>query len=161
MVVILMGVSGSGKTTVGSLLATELGWQFYDADEFHSVASIDKMASGIPLTDDDRLPWLEKLRNLIVGCTEQDENAVLACSALRRCYREILLSGEGEIVTIYLKADAALIRDRLIDRHGHYMPVQLLDSQFETLEEPDNAIAIPAEWKPDRIVKSIRARLLL
>jgi len=136
MFIILMGVGGSGKTTVGRILASDLGWSFYDADDFHSPDSVRKMASGIPLTDEDRLPWLEDLRNLIAEHGEREENAVLACSALRRTYRDILSSGSGELVMVYLKADAELIRERLADRLSHYMPVQLLESQFETLEEP-------------------------
>ena len=157
MFVILMGVAGSGKTTVGRILASELGWSFYDADDFHSPDSVRKMASGIPLTDEDRLPWLEDLRNLIAEHDEREENGVLACSALRRTYRDILSSGRGELVTVYLKADAELIRKRLADRHSHYMPVQLLESQFEVLEEPEDAITIPAGSPPNQIVKSIRS----
>jgi gluconokinase len=159
MFVVLMGVAGSGKSTVGRLLASALGWSFYDADDLHSADNVRKMAAGIPLTDEDRRPWLMALRNLIAEHAARKENAVLACSALKRTYREVLTSGNGEVVVIYLKADADLIRERLAHRRGHYMPVQLLESQFETLEEPEDAMAIPAEWPPHRIVKSIRAFL--
>jgi gluconokinase len=154
-----MGVAGSGKSTIGRLLASALNWKFYDADDFHSADNVRKMASGIPLTDEDRRPWLTALRNLIAERAERGENAVLACSALKRAYREALTSGNGEVVVIYLKADAELIRERLAHRRGHFMTAQLVESQFETLQEPEDAIVIPAGWPPDRIVESIRAFL--
>jgi gluconokinase len=159
MFVVLMGVAGSGKSTIGRLLASTLNWKFYDADDFHAADNVRKMASGIPLTDEDRRPWLMALRKLIAEHAERGENAVLACSALKRAYREVLTSGNGDLVLIYLKADAELIRERLVHRVGHYMTVQLLESQFETLQEPEDAIAVPAGWPPDRIVESIRAFL--
>jgi gluconokinase len=159
MVVIVMGVAGAGKTAVGSRLADALGWSFYDADDLHPARNIGKMASGIPLSDEDRRPWLESLLSLVTDCGKRGENAVLACSALRQAYRDTLTSAGVETVTVYLKADPSLARERLSVRRGHYMPAQLLDSQYEILEEPDRAIVVPAEWEPGRIVEAILASL--
>jgi gluconokinase len=159
MFVVLMGVAGSGKSTVGRLLASALGWPFYDADAFHSADNVRKMASGVPLTDEDRRPWLVELRNLIAEHAERGENGVLACSALRRSYREELTIGNGRVAVVYLKADADLIRERMASRRGHYMSVRLLESQFEILEEPEDAMVIPAGWPPVQIVESIRTFL--
>lgn len=158
MVIVLMGVTGSGKTTVGQLLSKELGWQFYDADDFHSPANVEKMRAGIPLNDDDRKPWLEALNQLVRNCLERDENAVLACSALKESYRKFLLVDES-IKLIYLKGDYALIRERLKARQGHYMNPRLLDSQFETLEEPLGVWQIDVSSTPDEIVKTIKRGL--
>jgi len=156
MLILLMGVTGSGKSTVGRLLASALDWPFYDADDFHSPANIHKMASGIPLTDEDRRPWLEQLQKLVAEHTSTRTNAVLACSALKAAYREFISSGSGEVITVYLKAQPGLIRSRLARRAGHFMPPALLESQFEALEEPQGALSLPARWPPDRIVRSIR-----
>lgn len=158
MVIVLMGVTGSGKTTIGRLLSKELGWKYYDADDFHPVANVEKMSSGIPLNDDDRRPWLEILSDLIRGCLERGENAVLACSALKESYREFLLVNE-RVRLIYLKGDRELIKERLNARGGHYMNPALLDSQFETLEEPKRDWQVDISLSPDEIVKSIRTRL--
>src|ERR1051325_5144135 len=136
MVIILMGVTGSGKTTIGKQLAGDLGWKYYDADAFHSPANIKKMSSGTPLNDVDRLPWLESLRDLIQKSLAQNENAVLACSALKRSYRDYLVVNE-RVKVVYLKGTYDLIQTRLNQRHGHYMDPALLDSQFDILEEPD------------------------
>ena len=160
MVIVLMGVTGSGKTTVGKLLSKEVGWQFYDADDFHTPASIEKMRNGIPLTDDDRGPWLKALGQLVESCLERGENAVLACSALKESYREFLLVDE-RVKLIYLKGDYALIRERLEARHGHYMNPRLLDSQFETLEEPLGVWQIDVSMTPDEIVKTIKRELAI
>ena len=159
MIVIVMGVAGAGKTAVGSRLADALGWSFYDADDLHPAGNIRKMTSGIPLSDEDRRPWLESLLSLVADCGKRGENAVLACSALRQAYRDTLTSAGVETVTVYLKADPSLARERLSSRRGHYMPAQLLDSQYEILEEPDRAIVVPAEWAPGRIVETILASL--
>src|SRR5262245_29468803 len=132
-----MGVAGSGKTTVGRLLASALDWPFYDADDYHSPANVRKMESGTPLTDEDRRPWLEQLRALVAEHVESHKNTVLACSALKAAYRDILSSGSGEVVTVYLKAEANLIRNRMSGRAGHFMPTALVESQFEALEEPE------------------------
>ena len=155
MVIILMGVAASGKTTVGRLLSGELGWSYYDADDFHSAANVEKMRDGIPLTDEDRRPWLESLHGLITKCLERKENAVLACSALKESYRELLVIDE-RVRLVYLKSDPALIRQRLKERRGHYMNPKLLESQFADLEEPANAFDVDASAPPAQIVQSIR-----
>ena len=158
MIVILMGVTGSGKTTVGKLLTDELGWNYYDADDFHSPANIEKMKQGIPLDDVDRKPWLESLRDLIRNRLERAENCVLACSALKASYRDYLLVND-EVHLIYLKGDYELIHKRLSDRSSHYMNPKLLDSQFETLEEPEGGFRIDVSMSPSEIVSSIREHL--
>jgi gluconokinase len=158
MVIVLMGVTGSGKTTIGRLLSKELGWKYYDADDFHPQANVEKMKSGVPLNDDDRRPWLETLSHLIRNCLERGENAVLACSALKESYREFLLVDE-RVKLIYLKGDYALIQKRLNARRGHYMNPKLLDSQFETLEEPERDWQVDVSSSPDEIVKTIKSDL--
>jgi gluconokinase len=160
MIVILMGVTASGKTTVGRMLAAELGYQFYDADDFHPRANIDKMRRGIPLNDADRLPWLETLRDLVRRCLAEYRQAVLACSALKDAYRQYLLI-DPQVTLVYLKASQNLIRQRLLQRRGHYMNPALLESQFATLEEPKRAIEIDASLSPEEIVGAIRHQLQL
>jgi len=158
MIIVLMGVSGSGKTTVGRLLAEQLGWKFFEADDYHSGASVEKMRSGIPLDDDDRRPWLEALRELIRDCLRRGESAVLACSALKESYREFLLIDE-RVVLVYLKGDYEIIQKRLARRRGHYMNPNLLGSQFDTLEEPAAAAHVDISPGPGEIVKEVRSRL--
>jgi gluconokinase len=158
MIIVLMGVTGSGKTTVGKLLADELGWKYYDADDFHSPANIEKMKRGIPLDDVDRKPWLESLRDLIRNRFERAENGVLACSALKASYRNYLLVND-EVRLIYLKGDYDLIHKRLGDRSSHYMNPKLLDSQFDLLEEPEGHLAIDVSSSPAEIVRNIREHL--
>jgi gluconokinase len=158
MIIVLMGVSGSGKTTVGRLLAEQLGWVFYEADDYHSPASVEKMGSGVPLDDEDRRPWLEALRDLIRASLGRDESAVLACSALKERYREFLLIDE-RVVLVFLKGDYQLIEGRLARRRGHYMNPSLLGSQFETLEEPAAAVQVEVTSSPEEIVGEIRGRL--
>lgn len=158
MVVVLMGVSGSGKTTVGRRLAEELGWEFYDADDFHPPANVEKMARGVPLTDADREPWLASLGELVRGCLARGVDAVLACSALKECYRTHLLVDE-RVRLAYLRADEQLIRERLDSRRGHFMSADLLDSQFAALEEPAPETHFDAAATPDALVAAIRARL--
>jgi gluconokinase len=158
MIVILMGVTASGKTTVGRMLAAELGYQFYDADDFHSPANIDKMRHGIPLNDADRLPWLETLRDLVRRCLTEHREAVLACSALKETYRQYLLI-DPQVRLVYLKAGQDLIRQRLLRRRGHFMNPALLESQFATLEEPKHAIEVDASLSPGEIVSAIRRQL--
>ena len=133
MVVLLMGVSGAGKTTVGRLLASEPGWAFADADDYHSAANVEKMRNGIPLTDADRAPWLESLRGVIVRWMASGKDGVLACSALKEEYRERLVVGP-EVRVVYLKASRELLRQRLLGRKGHYMKESMLESQIETLK---------------------------
>ncbi|MDQ3829616.1 MAG: gluconokinase [Candidatus Tectomicrobia bacterium] len=158
MVVILMGVTASGKTTVGRLLAEASGYQFYDADDFHPSANVDKMRRGIPLDDDDRRPWLETLRDLVRRCLAEERNAVLACSALKQAYRRYLLI-DPRVKLAYLKVDEELIRQRLQRRQGHFMNPALLESQFTTLEEPDEALWLDASRSPEEIVGTVRCRL--
>lgn len=152
MKLIIMGVSGSGKTTIGSLLAKELKWKFYDADDFHSDSNKEKMSKGIPLTDEDRASWLSALQNLIQ--TEQD-SFTLACSALKGTYRDILKVNE-EVKFVYLKGSFEEIEERLNQRKNHYMPVKLLRSQFDALEEPGDALIINISNTPQEIIQIIR-----
>jgi gluconokinase len=159
MLILLMGVSGSGKTTIGRLLAQDLGWPFYDGDDFHSQANIDKMRQGIPLTDDDRDSWLTALRHQIDTLIADRQSAVLACSALKQAYRDRLGGDRPEVRFIYLKGDYALIRQRLQERQGHFMKADLLVSQFATLEEPKGVPAINIVQEPEAIVGSIKRAL--
>ena len=153
-----MGVTGSGKTTVGRLLARKLGWKYFDADDFHPAGNLDKMRSGIALDDNDRQPWLEGLRDLIRDSLKSGENAVLACSALKEKYRRLLLIDE-RVKLVFLKGDFQLIRRRLRKRRGHYMNPALLESQFATLEEPNESIEIDISSDTAEIVRIIRRRL--
>lgn len=160
MLIILFGVSGVGKTTVGNLLANDLGWKFYDADDLHPIANVEKMKNGIPLNDDDRQLWLQSLRELISGSLERNENAVLACSALKEIYRDYLRVSES-VKFFLLRADFATIKERLIGREGHFMNPQLLKSQFETLELPNSQnIILDASLPPQELLFEIR-RLVL
>ena len=158
MLIVLMGVSGSGKTTVGRRLADELGWKFYEGDEFHPAANLDKMRRGIPLTDSDRTPWLERLRELIRTLLASGESAVLACSALKEKYREYLLI-DPRVVLIYLQGDYKTIRARLEERVGHFMNPGLLPSQYAALEEPQCAFRVNISSNPAEIVRTIISRL--
>ncbi len=158
MIILLMGVTGAGKTTVGRALAGQLHWCFADADDFHSAANIAKMRAGIPLTDEDRAPWLQSLREVIRGWLAAGENAVLACSALKASYRDILLAS-SEVKLVYLRASMALIAARVAARTVSYMNPDLVPSQFATLEEPHNAVVIDAANTVDRSVANIRSAL--
>jgi gluconokinase len=160
MIVIVMGVTGAGKTTVGSLLASQLSWKFADADEFHPASNIEKMRRGIPLNDDDRLPWLTRLREEIDRWIADGSNVVLACSALKRSYRRRLDAGP-EVRFVYLKGSAELIRERLRARHGHFADEHILAGQFADLEEPDSedAITVDVSAAPSLIVAEIRQAL--
>jgi gluconokinase len=157
MVVIMMGVAGSGKTTVGKLLASQLGWTFADADDYHSAANVEKMRSGIPLTDADRAPWLESLRSLIASWIAAGTNAVLACSALKDDYRQRLRVGP-DVRFIYLKGERALLEERMHTRHGHFMAERMLASQLAALEEPEDAVVVDVDRSPEEIVAEIRKR---
>jgi gluconokinase len=158
MIIVLMGVAGCGKTTVGKLLSQSLNWEFIDADDFHSAESIDKMTRGIPLDDADRRPWLEKLHTLIQENLESGRNAIVACSALKHSYRDMLLIDE-RVRLVYLKGSYELIATRLRVRADHYMNPALLRSQFETLEEPADALIIDVALSPEMIVDAIRNNL--
>jgi gluconokinase len=151
MIVLVMGVSGAGKTAIGGRLAERLGFRFIDADDHHPAANVAKMAAGTPLDDADRQPWLEKL-NLMV---REEANAVLACSALKARYRETLARGVDDFRTVFLKGDASLIRKRLEARKHRYMPASLLDSQLATLEPPVGAIEVDVSNDVDRCVARI------
>ena len=163
MIIIVFGVSGAGKTTIGKLLAQELGWRFYEADDFHSQANIEKMHRGIPLSDGDRWPWLESLRQLIKRSLEAGENAVLACSALKRAYREPLRVSD-EVKFVFLHGGYALIEKQLRQRRGHFMSPELLRSQFADLEEPkpdEDVVTIELGRTPQEIVDEIKMKLPL
>ena len=155
-----MGTTGAGKTTIGTMLGAQLGWQFADADTFHPAANIEKMSHGIPLNDADRAPWLEAMRKAILDWIAAGRNVVLACSALKRAYREELRPSP-EVKIIYLKGDYALFAERIHHRHGHFAGEGILAGQFADLEEPENAIIIDAARSPDEIVAEIRRRLVL
>ena len=161
MIIILMGVSGSGKTTIGKLLAEGLDWQFYDGDEFHPQSNINKMKQGIALTDDDREPWLNALRKFITELTNRNEPAVIACSALRRSFREYLLRDNEGVYFVYLKGSYDLIKNRLDERQDHFMKADLLASQFDALEEPEGMLAVDISQEPGVVVSSIKKELEL
>jgi gluconokinase len=153
-----MGPAGSGKTTVGKLLAAELAWDFADGDDFHSAANIEKMSRGVPLTDTDRIPWLNSIREAMLQWQAERRNVVLACSVLKRSYRE-LLEINADVKLVYLKGTYELLQERLRSRKGHYAGEQLLASQLADLEEPADAITIDAAGSPEQIVAEIRRRL--
>jgi len=161
MVVVIFGVSGAGKTTIGELLAQELHWKFYDADDFHPQVNIDKMERGEPLTDEDRQPWLQSLREAITRSLAANENAVLACSALKRKYRE-LLRVNADVKFVFLHGSRARIADQLKQRRGHFIDPALLASQFADLEEPESSedmLTIELKGEPDELVEQIRQKL--
>jgi gluconokinase len=163
VIVIVFGVSGAGKTTIGKLLAEQLGWQFYEADDFHPRANIEKMRSGRPLTDEDRWPWLECLREQIARSITAKDNAVLACSALKRAYRDRLRVSD-DVTFVFLRGDYALVEKRLRSRRGHFMNAALLQSQFDDLEEPqpdEHPLTIGLEHTPQEIVEEIKTKLHL
>jgi len=160
MVLLVMGVAGSGKTTVGSVLAKKLGWPFLDADDLHSPANREKMHRGIPLTDEDRLPWLRLIHEELAGRTRKGENTVLACSALRQSYREILCAGL-EVTIIYLRATAKQLHQHFAGRSNHFAGENLVPSQLATLEEPPDALVEDIGRSPETIVADICLRLKL
>jgi gluconokinase len=161
-IIIVMGVSGSGKSTVGALLARHLGWEFEDADWFHPDSNIDKMQKGIPLTDDNRRPWLNAIAAWIDKTCRANGHGVIACSALKRRYRDVMIGDRRAVRLVYLKGDETLIARRIATRHEHFMPQSLLHSQFEALEEPgpdENPVTVSIEPKPPAIVKQILSSL--
>ena len=161
MIIVMMGVSGSGKTRVGRLLAETLGWSFYDADDFHPPDNISRMTAGVALTEADREPWLVMLHALLLRVNDSRSGAVLACSALGERFRQRLSAGISQIHFVLLDADQALIAQRLQIRKGHFMPASLIESQFAALEEPADALIVDASQTPEAIVLKIREALHL
>jgi len=159
MVIILIGVAGSGKTTIGRILAARHGCEFHDADDLHPPQNREKMSRGIALSDEDRLPWLHAVRDLVQRCLAENRCAVIACSALKQAYRDLLIVDAAQVKLVYLKGSPALIAERLAQRAGHFFDRRLLQSQFDTLEEPTDAIVVDISGTPDSIADAIRARL--
>jgi gluconokinase len=160
MIAIVMGVVGAGKTTVGKLLASQLGWEFADADDFHPQSNVEKIRHGIALTDEDREPWLDRLREAIVRWIAEGKSVILACSALKRSYRAKLCVGP-QVRFVYLKGSAALIADRLRSRHGHFAGESILASQLADLEEPEKAITVDITGTPEQIAAEIKRALAM
>jgi gluconokinase len=161
LVLLIMGVSGSGKSIVGLKLAQALGWRFLEGDDFHPAANVAKMAAGVPLGDADRAPFLAAIRAEIAACLERGENAVITCSALKESYRRILVIDPVRVKLVHLAGDPALIRDRLARRQGHFMKAGMLASQLAALEPPGEALALDVAATPDELVAAIRTALAL
>lgn len=162
VVVVVMGVSGSGKTTISVLLAGALGCQFQEGDDLHPAANVEKMHGGTPLTDADRLPWLRKIAGEIDVWRARGESGVLTCSALKRSYRDIIIDGRSDVTLVYLRGSYDLIHRRMAARHEHFMPVALLDSQFATLQEPtpdEHPIIVDVNRRPAEVAAEIVHRL--
>ncbi|MEO5887051.1 MAG: gluconokinase [Anaerolineales bacterium] len=157
---IMMGVSGSGKTSVGKSLAQHLGWDFYDADNFHPQANVEKMAKGIPLDDSDRVPWLDSLHDLISSSLTHSRPGVLACSALKERYRQRLLQGNAGVQLVYLKGSYELIWSRMSTRKDHYMKPRMIQSQFDALEEPTNALTVDISLSVDEILQDVIKQMI-
>ncbi len=158
IILIVMGVSGSGKTTVAAMLAGRLHWNFQEGDALHPQANVDKMHHGVPLTDADRLPWLDSIAALIDRWSAEGVCGVITCSALKRAYRDRIRAGQSDVEFIYLRGARELVSSRITQRMGHFMPPSLLDSQFATLEEPgedEPAITVDIGGSPDEIVEAI------
>lgn len=161
-ILVVMGVSGSGKTMIAKRLAAAGGWTVLEGDSFHPPENVAKMQSGTPLTDEDRWPWLRTIAAAIDAYRARGESAVVACSALRRAYRDILIGDRRDVRLVYLKGSPVLIAERMQARRGHFMPPALLDSQFRTLEEPgpdENPVTVEIRGSPDDIVQTITERL--
>lgn len=163
MVIVVMGVAGSGKSTIGSMLAHRLDWQFADADSFHPAANVEKMSRGVPLTDEDRFPWLEAIAAWMDRLGREGRHGIVACSALKRSYRRVLVGSRPDARIVYLKGERELIAARMAARSAHFMPVGLLESQFRTLEEPGPdeiplvvSIAAPPQDMVDAILLKLR-----
>lgn len=156
---VLMGVSGSGKSTIGKALSEKLGWAFFDGDDYHPPENVSKMGGGVPLDDSDRAPWLEALHDLIAACLQARKPGILASSALKKSYRERLVKDIGYVQFVYLKGDFDLIWSRMAARKGHYMKEDMLRSQFDTLEEPADAWEVSIDQPVDEIVQDITERL--
>ena len=158
-IVIVMGVSGSGKTTIGQLLAKDLDWPFYEGDAFHPRVNVEKMTQGVPLTDEDRTAWLTRLQDLIHQLLDRFESAVLACSALKQQYRDRLKGNCQEVAFVYLRASYDIAQERLLLRKGHFLKADLLASQFDTLEEPEGVLTVNSDRSPSAIVHEIKQGL--
>ncbi len=161
-IIVVMGVSGSGKSTIAAMLAIRLGWPYEDGDWFHPPANVEKMHAGEPLTDEDRWPWLRAIAAWIDQTRGANRRAVLACSALKRAYRDILVGDRPDVRLVYLKGDRTLIGRRMAVRHGHFMPPSLLDSQFAALQEPgvdEHPIVVSIEPRPQAIADAVIAKL--
>ena len=163
MILVLMGVMGTGKTTIGHLLVAKTGWQFAEGDDFHSKANVDKMHAGIPLNDDDREPWLESLHDQIEDWYRRGVDAVLTCSALKQKYRDTLRGGlaADAVQFVVLQAPKAVLAERVSHRPGHFMSPALLDSQLATLEDPKGALHVSVEGSPEAAVQQIMTALHL
>jgi carbohydrate kinase (thermoresistant glucokinase family) len=162
-VLVVMGVSGSGKTTVAAMLAGRLHWTFEEGDNLHPASNVEKMHNGIPLTDEDRKPWLEAIAEWIDHWRERHEHGVITCSALKRDYRRVIIGDRSDVRLVYLKGDKAVIAKRLAARQGHFMPSSLLQSQFDTLEEPEpeeRAIEVAIGASPRELVDQIQSILV-
>jgi len=159
MVILVMGVAGSGKTTIGLELARDLKWTFIDADDVHPPANIQKMAAGQPLTDEDRAPWLAALRARIDECLAREENAIVTCSALKERYRAALIGDPSKVKVVFLHGSPELLRSRISGRAGHFMPPALLASQLAALEPPSNALQLDVSRSPAELITTIREAL--
>lgn len=158
-VLVIMGVSGSGKSTIGSKLAQSLGWDFLEGDSFHPAANIDKMSAGVPLTDEDRVPWLNAIGDAVHELRRQGCCAVVACSALKHSYRQLLRIDPDTVAFVYLHAGFSLLQERLKNRRGHFMKAEMLKSQLETLEEPRDALYVEASDPPEQLIQEITDKL--
>jgi gluconokinase len=154
-----MGVSGVGKTAVGELLAKRLGWPFVDGDDLHPASNIRKMAAGVPLTDEDRFPWLQKIRDAIVEHAGAGRSAIVACSALKRTYRKLLLQGQPDTRLVYLRGTPDVLERRLRERRGHFFDPNLLASQLDTMEEPEDAVVIDVDRDLGAVVNATAVAL--
>jgi carbohydrate kinase (thermoresistant glucokinase family) len=155
MVLILMGAMGCGKTTIGKMLAEKLGWSFYDGDDFHPKKNVEKMRAGVALTDEDRKLWLKKLHANIQHWLKDKQNSILACSALKQAYRDILGVNQNTVRTVYLKGSYELLRKRIEERQHPYMDKNLLRSQLDTLQEPKDGLTVDISATPEIVVSTI------
>ena len=160
-IILLMGVAGSGKTTIGRRLAAQLGWPYHEADDFHSAANKDKMSRGIPLDDYDRAPWLASIRAAMDDCLAAGGHAVFTCSGLKEKYRRVLLDGAPGVSLVYLACDLETSLARVGRRQGHYMKADMVQSQFEALEAPADALTLDTRLAPEKIIAEIRRQLAL